>query len=248
MHPFHDYFAHKTYSQHFIWNQNRCKFDMFCVKFQFLTGRRDPLWMISWQKEWIKTPQQLKKVKLVHRSVQFSLHAVTFLWSFPNVFLPSLSGSFASFSLFSLLCWKALLGSNLRRAAPGSFDFNCSRSLLCRFTWDWSFDISYKQNKKKDEAQVLEPETERVWGLDSRQCCSCVSPVLGWYSHLSASSHVWSSASGFDGQADGHKHQITCLTPPGLLHFHWEVHLALLQMHWAVPMGTNQPSLFTHFF
>lgn len=54
-----------------------------------------------------------------------------------------LRGSVVSVWLFSLSCWKALLGSNLRRGAPGSFDFSCSTSLFCRLTWNRSLDTSY---------------------------------------------------------------------------------------------------------
>lgn len=234
-----------------LWQPNGC---------QFLSGRRAPLCkMISWQnKERIRHPHKYLsnsiKVKIINKNqwtVQFSLHAVisskvqhvasrSRVW-----FSPSLRGSFVSFCLFSLLCWKALLGSNLRQGAPGSFNFSCSRSLFCRFTWDRSFDISYKHTytaRKKGGLSTGNWAQDKtcVWGLESRRCCSCASPVLGRYSHLSASSHVWSSASGFGGPADEHKHQTTCLTPPGLLRFHWVGHFALLRMHWAVPVGTHK--------
>lgn len=161
-------------------------------------------------------------------------------------FSPSLRGSFVSFSLFSLLCWKALLGSNLRRGAPGSFDFSCSKSLFCRFTWDLSFDISYKHTDTHREGKrgggtryrLVSPSQNDVCGAESRR--PYVSPVSRRCSHLSASSHVWSSASGSGGPADERKHQTTCLAPPGLLHFHLAVHLALLQTRWVGPEGTHR--------
>lgn len=96
------------------------------------------------------------------------------------------------------------------------------------------------EKKHRDEVQALELDTKRVWGLESRRRCSRVSPVLGRCSHLSASSRVWSSASGSGGPADERRRRTTCSTPPGLLHFHWVVHFALRRMHWAVPAGKHQ--------
>lgn len=96
-------------------------------------------------------------------------------------FSPSMRASFAS---FSLLCWNALLGSNLRRRAPGSFDRSCSKSLFCLFTTDWSFDISYKhtqwERRREGKRKAGIGETccsaktkKRVCGTESRRAHVC---------------------------------------------------------------------------
>lgn len=98
--------------------------------------------------------------------------------------LPSFRGSFSSVCLFSLSCWKALLGSNLRRGAPGSFDFSCSRSLFCRVTWERSLDTSYTHvnTARKKRGMKYKPLE-----LERKSVCFCNRLVLfnwEWPVHL----------------------------------------------------------------
>lgn len=108
---------------------------------------------VSWQKK--------QRIRLWQKYCSNYINLRLLLWTICPVtswawrievwgwYSPSLRGVVVSLCLFSLSCWKALLGSNLRRGAPGSFDFSCSRSLFCRLTWERSLVTSYTHSQEK---------------------------------------------------------------------------------------------------
>lgn len=128
-------------------------------------------------KESIKTPQQLNKLKLVHISVQFYMQSCTFdvfqMFSY-LLSVAHLLHSLCSPCCVEKPCWDQTCGEQHQEALTLTAPDHSSVGLP-----ETEALIPPKKTKKKDEAQALEPETEWVGGVDSRQCCSYVSPVLG---------------------------------------------------------------------